>query len=210
MTRGHAVVRLAWRLSPVSARAFHPKARPAFVERLQVDSLNHTQITQFPSLSRSRIVVAQASHSVVAEMHVLCAWCCREGRPGYLGEREPLDNPESTHGVCARHKVELLESLPSRSFPDAELLVVVRRDRTLLYEQLAWLFAATPRVKVILERRVADEHRLERTRRIRAGTVSPLGDFILVRFTPKAAQLPAYVPRTIVPEHVASGAQRVI
>ena len=153
-------------------------------------------------------MVAQASHSGVAEMHILCAWCCREGQPGYLGEREPLDNPAPTHGVCARHKVELLESLPSRSFPDAELLVIVRRDRALLCEQLAWLFAATPRVKVILDRRLADEHRLERTRRIRAGTVSPLGDFMLVRFTPKPGQPPAYTLGTIVPEPVASGAQR--
>jgi len=87
--------------------------------------------------------------------------------------------------------------------------VIVRRDRTLLYEQLAWLFAATPRVKVILERRVADEPRHERTRRIRPGTVSPLGDFLLVRFTPKTP-LPAYIPETMVPEHLASGAQRVI
>jgi hypothetical protein len=141
-------------------------------------------------------------------MHILCAWCCREGRPGYLGEREPLDNPQPTHGVCARHKVELLESLPSRSFPDAELLLIVRRDRVLLYEQLARLFGATPWVKVILDRRVADEPRHERTRRIRPGTVSPLGDFMLVRFTPKAAQRAACTPGTIVPEPLTSGAQR--
>ena len=155
-------------------------------------------------------MLAHASHSGVAEMRVLCAWCCREGQPGYLGEREPLENPAPTHGVCARHKVELLESLPSRSFPDAELLVIVRRDRSLLYEQLAWLFAATPRVKVILDRRVADEPRHERTRRIRPGTVSPLGGFMLVRFTPKTPRLPAYSPQTIAPEHLASGARRVI
>src|SRR5262249_37337562 len=123
-------------------------------------------------------------------MIIVCAWCCREGQSGYLGEREPLDNPDPTHGVCPRHKTKLLESLPSRSFPEAELLAAVRRDRTLLYHQLAWLFAAAPHVRVILDRRVADEPRPERTRRLRAGTRSPLGDFTLVRFTPN--RLPAF------------------
>src|SRR5262249_19812455 len=73
--------------------------------------------------------------------------------------------------------------------------------------QLAWLFAATPRVKVILDRRLADEPRHERTRRVRTGTVSPLGDFELVRFTPKTPRIPAYTPGTIVPGHITSGAQ---
>jgi hypothetical protein len=126
-------------------------------------------------------------------MRVLCAWCCREGRPAYLGEREPLENPEPTHGVCPRHKVQLLESLPSRSFPDTEVLVVVRRGNAVLYELLQRSFAAMPRVKVIVDRRIADrrvapgqareERRYVRTRRVRKGT--PLGDFTIVRFTPK-------------------------
>ena len=45
------------------------------------------------------------------EMTILCAWCCHEGQPGYLGEREPLDNPEPTHGVCPYHKAQVLEAL---------------------------------------------------------------------------------------------------
>jgi hypothetical protein len=44
-------------------------------------------------------------------MRILCAWCCHEGQPGYLGEREPLDNPAPTHGVCAHHKAQVLASL---------------------------------------------------------------------------------------------------
>jgi hypothetical protein len=44
-------------------------------------------------------------------MRIFCAWCCHEGQPGYLGEREPLDNPEPTHGVCGYHKAQVLESL---------------------------------------------------------------------------------------------------
>jgi len=47
-------------------------------------------------------------------MKILCAWCCGEGLPGYMGEREPLDNPEPTHGVCARHHALLLASLHHR------------------------------------------------------------------------------------------------
>jgi hypothetical protein len=134
-------------------------------------------------------------------MKILCAWCCREGEPGYLGEKEPLENPLPTHGVCARHKVQLLESLPSRSFPDAEALIVLRPNNAGLYERLTWSFAAMPRVKVIVDRRVADrraasgagpaERRHVRTRRIREGIASPLGDFIVLRFTPKVPLSPA-------------------
>src|SRR5437867_5519152 len=112
-------------------------------------------------------------------MRVLCAWCCRDGQPGYLGEREPLDNPEPTHGVCARHKAQLLESLPSRSFPDADLLIVVHRDNIELYEKFKRVFAAVSRIKVSMDRRVADGRTLPglesydcshaRSRRIREG-----------------------------------------
>ena len=47
-------------------------------------------------------------------MKILCAWCCGEGQPGYMGEREPLDNPEPTHGICAHHHTLVLESLRYR------------------------------------------------------------------------------------------------
>ena len=132
-------------------------------------------------------------------MRILCAWCCRDGLPGYLGEREPLDNPEPTHGVCARHKAQLLQSLPSRSFPDADLLIVVRRESTALYEKFKRVFATVSRVKVILDRRVADrrvapgqqyERRRTRGRRIRERTNSPLDSFTIVRFTPKERPTP--------------------
>jgi hypothetical protein len=125
-------------------------------------------------------------------MQILCAWCLRDGQPGYMGEREPLDNPEPTHGICPRHRAQLLESLPSRSFPDAELLIVVRRDNTALCEELQRLFASRSRVKVILDRRVIDEHRIARTRRIRAGTISALGNFTIVRFTPRVSPVLDY------------------
>jgi len=44
-------------------------------------------------------------------MTILCAWCCHEGQPGYMGECEPLDNPAPTHGVCPYHKAQILEAL---------------------------------------------------------------------------------------------------
>jgi len=127
-------------------------------------------------------------------MHVFCSWCRRDGDAGYLGMREPLENPERTGGVCASHKERLLESVPSRSFPDVELLIVVRRNGT-LFQRLERSFAGVPTAKVIVERRVADRRaatsvgaggrRHVRTRRIRRGTPSPLGGFIVVRFAPK-------------------------
>lgn len=129
-------------------------------------------------------------------MKVICSLCEREGKPGYLGEREPLDNPAVTHGLCSPHTEQLLESIPSRSFPDAELLIVVRPNDTALHDYLQRAFAGLRGVKVIMERRagdrraaqypVADERRLVRTRRIREGEVSSLG-YTVVRFTPKAS-----------------------
>ena len=128
-------------------------------------------------------------------MHVLCPWCRREGKPGYLGMREPLKNPGLTHGVCADHKEQLLESIPSRSFPETELLIIVRRNYIALYEHLQRWVVGTPGVKVLVERRatdrrsaacpVTDERRRVRTRRIRRGTISPNGSYTVMRFTPK-------------------------
>jgi len=128
-------------------------------------------------------------------MLVFCAWCRHEQKVGYLGMREPLENPVVTHGVCREHQQRLLESFPSRSFPGVELLIIVRRHGTTLYESLERAYAATPRVKVLMDRRVGErrsasrevviEHRGRSTRRIRRGTVSVLGGFMTVRFTPK-------------------------
>jgi hypothetical protein len=129
-----------------------------------------------------------------ATMHLLCAWCRQEGKPGYQGMIEPLENPALTHGICADHMEQFLESIPSRSFPDAELLIVVHRNDVTLYEHLQRWVADAPAVKVLFDRRatdrrsgtrpIADERRRVRTRRIRQGTISPHGDYTVVRFTP--------------------------
>ena len=120
-------------------------------------------------------------------MKVVCAWCRAEGKPGYLGEREPFDNPAPTHGVCLRHREQFLESLPSTSFPDAEMLIVVGRNDTDLYEYLLQRFAGVAGVRVIRERRKPDrpvDERDRKERRIRQGTVSALG-YTVFRFKRK-------------------------
>ena len=139
--------------------------------------------------------MARHSQRCITTMEVLCAWCRLEGKPGYLGERESLEDLGPTHGVCANHKEQLLESLPSRSFPAAELLIVVRRNDVTLYENLQRSFVRLSRVEVLMDRRggdrrsaqspVPDERRRVRTRRIRQGTISSVGGYTVVRFTPK-------------------------
>jgi hypothetical protein len=126
-------------------------------------------------------------------MKALCAWCRSEGQPDYLGEREPFDNPASTHCICPAHRERLLELLPSRSFPDVEMLVIVRPNDTELFEDLQRKFAGARGVLVIMDRRVAerrqaeapvgDDRRRVKTRRIRRGETSPQG-YTVVRFTP--------------------------
>jgi hypothetical protein len=130
-------------------------------------------------------------------MKVVCAWCLHEGKPSDLGERKPLEDPRVTHSICAGHKDQLLEVPPSKSFPDAALLIVVRRNDTALYEHLEWSFTCVPGVKVIVDRRtddrrsaqdpVSDDRRRVSTRRIRHGRISPVGGYTVVRFTPQVA-----------------------
>jgi hypothetical protein len=36
-------------------------------------------------------------------MTVVCAWCQRQGRVTVLGEKEPLDHPVISHGICEEH-----------------------------------------------------------------------------------------------------------
>jgi len=139
--------------------------------------------------------VARHWHTRIAKMKAICAWCESEGRLSDLGEREPFSNPAVTHCICADHQRRLLELLPSKSFPDAEVLIVVRPNDTALHDHLQRAFAGMRAVKVIMDRRagdrrvaqalVAHERRHRRIRRIRQGQVSSLG-YTVVRFTPKA------------------------
>jgi hypothetical protein len=123
-------------------------------------------------------------------MKVTCAWCQHEGRPATLGERAPLEDPAETHGICRRHTVDLLNRMPSRSFPGIRLLLVVSAKESALYEHLQRELAGVSGVKVMLDRRRGDrladeevvsaEHR-GLDRRIRQGEVSALG-YTIIRF----------------------------
>src|SRR5687768_2924529 len=44
-------------------------------------------------------------------MRLMCAWCQQEGAPAFLCEVEPLDDETETHGICARHRFEVLQEL---------------------------------------------------------------------------------------------------
>jgi hypothetical protein len=114
-----------------------------------------------------------------------------------LGQREPLDDPSETHGVCAVHSERLLEQLPSAAFPGVRMLLVVRRSETALFDHLTRSLGPLSDVAVILDRRrgerrqttdavAADRRRADR--RIRKSPFSSLG-YLRVRFG--AARQPA-------------------
>jgi hypothetical protein len=92
-------------------------------------------VTPLSPGARGRAVARRWQRCFV-KMQVLCAWCHRDGKPAFLGEREPLENPGPTHGICTSHNEQVLESLPSRSFPDTGLLIVVGQNYIPLYESL--------------------------------------------------------------------------
>jgi len=126
-------------------------------------------------------------------MKVICASCRVEGRSGDLGEKAPFDDPSETHGYCPRHAALLLAALPSLSFPDIELLIVVRRHDITLFGYLERQLEGVRGVKVILERRVSDRRhalgqrapdRRRLRRRLRLGQASSLG-YTVVRFRPR-------------------------
>jgi hypothetical protein len=94
-------------------------------------------------------------------MKALCSWCQAEGVPAYLGEREPVDNPGETFGVCPRHMVEVLTAPRSRPSTSVQLLIVVALGDRSLHEYLCRRLATIEGVKVLLERRQS-ERRSER------------------------------------------------
>ena len=125
-------------------------------------------------------------------MRAVCAWCQRDGRPGFLGERAPFDSTDETHGICPRHAAQVLAQLPSPSYPDIRMLLVVARDQTRLYDYLAKNFGSLKDVNVIVERRRGDRRArtldigLERRRadrRIRRGEDLAFG-YTIYRFRP--------------------------
>ena len=79
-------------------------------------------------------------------MRAWCAWCQEEGKPGFLGERAPLDDPSDTHGICDHHRTMLLAALPPRpaagpARPLRRMLLVLDPDAVELYQYLTRSFA---------------------------------------------------------------------
>jgi hypothetical protein len=90
-------------------------------------------------------------------VRALCSWCQAEGSPALLGEREPLENPTDTFGVCPRHVAAVLTAPRLRpSTTSVQLLIVVALKDRGLYEYLSRSFAAVEGVQVILERRQSE------------------------------------------------------
>lgn len=120
-------------------------------------------------------------------MRVICAWCEKEGRSSVLGEKEPLDDPAPTHGICRRHEEALFSRRAAKSFPGVRLLLVVAPGETKLHEYMTRTLAAAPGVQVIMERRRGErrqerldvpeerrgrQRRQRHVRRLRSGTGS--------------------------------------
>ncbi len=122
-------------------------------------------------------------------MRVVCAWCERDGAPAFMGERDPLEDPSVTHGICPRHLTLVLGTLPSGSFPGVDLLVIVRTSDRALFEHLIRSTTGVPDIRAIIERRRGERRRRieasvserrERERRLILGQVSAMG-YTMVR-----------------------------
>src|SRR5437899_12395928 len=90
-------------------------------------------------------------------MKAWCAWCQEEGKPGFLGERPPLDDPSDTHGICDHHRTMLLAALPQRpatapARPVRRMLLILDPDSVELYRHLTRPLAGLRRVEVLLHR----------------------------------------------------------
>jgi hypothetical protein len=123
-------------------------------------------------------------------VRVICAWCHREGRTGFLGYREPLADTSVTHGICPEHYENILATLPPPSLHGVEMLIVVSRGEDGLFRYLEESYRGLRGVRIIVERRwrdrrqaarpVAHERRLSQ-RRARRGRASSMG-YRVVRF----------------------------
>jgi hypothetical protein len=51
-------------------------------------------------------------------MTVVCAWCQEQGRMTVLGEKEPLDHPLVSHGICEEHARVFLAEVRAFKSPD--------------------------------------------------------------------------------------------
>ena len=137
-------------------------------------------------------------------MKIVCAWCERDGVPAVMGEREPLDDPGVTHGICPRHMTLVLSTLPSGSFQGVDLLVIVRPSDRALFEHLLWATSGVPDIRAIMERRRGERRRhietsvserRERERRLMLGQVSAMG-YTMVRLRKASGRSAAPTPES--------------
>ena len=92
-------------------------------------------------------------------MRAICAWCRAEGSPADLGEREPLEDPVETHGLCQRHSTRLLGMARARPSAGLRLLIVVKRGDQRLYENVTRAMAGVEGVHVLVDRRHGERRR---------------------------------------------------
>ena len=125
-------------------------------------------------------------------MRSICAWCRAEGSPADLGECEPLEDPDETHGLCQRHLTQFLVAARSRPSAGLRLLIVVKRTDQSLYEYLTRAMTGVEGVHVMADRRHGERRREARSvsgerrqadRRQSRGVVHSIG-CIFVRFPP--------------------------
>jgi len=96
-------------------------------------------------------------------VRAICAWCRAEGSPADLGECEPLEDPDETHGFCQRHLTQFLAAARSRPSAGLRMLIVVKSGDQSLFEYLTRAMVEVEGVHVMVDRR----HR-ERRREARA------------------------------------------
>jgi len=123
-------------------------------------------------------------------VRAICAWCRAEGSPADLGECEPLEDPDETHGFCQRHLTQFLAEARSRPSAGLRLLIVVKRREPSLREYLTRAMAGVDGVHVMGDRRHGERRRETRSvhgerrqadRRQRRGVIHSIG-CVFVRF----------------------------
>jgi len=95
-------------------------------------------------------------------VRAICSWCQAEGSPADLGEREPLDDPAETHGLCQRHLTQLLAAARSQPYAGLRLLIVVKSEEGSLYDYLTRGMTEIEGVHVMVDRRLGDRRTVAR------------------------------------------------
>jgi len=44
-------------------------------------------------------------------MKIICSWCRREGKVGFIGEKAPLHDLRETHSICKVHQLKVQAQL---------------------------------------------------------------------------------------------------